>query len=444
MNRAQKTFIIITMIFTLPAYSQMAAFWNQKKVWTWLAGTSASISLGTYGTMGVGSTSNIPGARSSAATWIDSAGNLWLFGGSKDGSITNYNDLWKYTPSTGQWTWVTGSNTTGGVGVYGTLGTPAAANTPGARHQAFYWKDASDNLWLFGGRKTNLASFNDLWKFVPGTGQWTWMAGSNTTGAVGVYGTKGTGSTSNIPGSRYGGQSWVTSDNVFWLFAGSQTYAGSNDFNDLWSYSPATGQWTWVTGLSTFNGAATYGTKGVGSTSNTPDSRFIMSGWVDSNDVLWLFGGFKSTLHDLNDLWSYNKANGQWTWVSGANTVDQAATYGTAGVPSASNVIGARDASVAIMDKFGTAWVFGGINSVGNFDYNNFWSFNPVTVMWTWMQGSSANNVAGSGTLNVGKVTSIPDSRDGTNIWYNKNLGIIYIFGGSTYLRAANDFWMAK
>jgi hypothetical protein len=49
---------------------------------------------------------------------------------------------------TNEWTWMGGSNTSGSVGpttpgVYGTLGTPAAANIPGIRWGASNWTDSS-------------------------------------------------------------------------------------------------------------------------------------------------------------------------------------------------------------------------------------------------------------------------------------------------------------
>ena len=46
---------------------------------------------------------------------------------------------------------MSGANTTGQIGVYGTKGVPAAANVPGARTGSISWKDSSGNLWLFGG-----------------------------------------------------------------------------------------------------------------------------------------------------------------------------------------------------------------------------------------------------------------------------------------------------
>jgi hypothetical protein len=55
---------------------------------------------GVYGTQGVAATTNVPGARWLAVSWIDNSGNFWLFGGgysSTAGSV-DLNDLWRYQP----------------------------------------------------------------------------------------------------------------------------------------------------------------------------------------------------------------------------------------------------------------------------------------------------------------------------------------------------------
>lgn len=49
--------------------------------WNWMGGSDSVGATGNYGTRGVGSVDNIPGARDAATTWIDSNDNLWLFGG---------------------------------------------------------------------------------------------------------------------------------------------------------------------------------------------------------------------------------------------------------------------------------------------------------------------------------------------------------------------------
>jgi len=64
---------------------------------------------------------------------------------------------------------VSGAETINASGVYGTLGTGATANVPGARGGAISWTDSAGNLWLFGGYGfdsggTN-GNLNDLWQY---------------------------------------------------------------------------------------------------------------------------------------------------------------------------------------------------------------------------------------------------------------------------------------
>ena len=156
--------------------------------WTWVGGSKLLNQKGTYGTLGVAAAGNIPGARTSAASWVDGNGNFWIFGGygmDSAGGMGMLNDLWEY--SAGQWTWVAGSNFISQKGTYGTQGVAAASNVPGARLNAFSWIDATGNLWLFGGiglDSTNTRNvLNDLWKF--SAGNWTWMGGSDIAGPDG-------------------------------------------------------------------------------------------------------------------------------------------------------------------------------------------------------------------------------------------------------------------
>jgi hypothetical protein len=133
--------------------------------WTWISGSEAPPCCanpigGTYGTENIAAAANVPGARAGSTSWTDSAGNLWLFGGITSDFI---NDLWMFSPTTKQWTWVSGSATTGALGTYGTLGTAAPGNVPGARVGVASWTDDAGNHWLYGGG--NLNTYSDLWKF---------------------------------------------------------------------------------------------------------------------------------------------------------------------------------------------------------------------------------------------------------------------------------------
>jgi hypothetical protein len=130
---AASLMLVITLLLTSTSRAQSGE-------WAWMSGASTSLGqTGNYGTLGVASSSNVPGYRTDATTWTDSSGNLWLFGGGGPSSGTNgsihLNDLWEFNPDTNQWTWMSGYDNTVG-GVYGTLGVPAAANVPGARQEA--------------------------------------------------------------------------------------------------------------------------------------------------------------------------------------------------------------------------------------------------------------------------------------------------------------------
>lgn len=282
--------------------------------WTWVAGSNLSQEAGVYGTKGVPSPANLPGGRAGSVSWIDGSGNLWLFGGfgtDSAGAQGELNDLWKFDGN--NWTWVSGSNAISQSGVYGTKGAPSSSNVPGARFTSVSWIDRSGNFWLFGGNGTDSTgaqvNLNDLWKF-DGT-NWTWVSGSGVGTQRGVYGTKGTPSSSNVPGARNGAISWSDSSGNLWLFGGGgQDSTGAfSVLNDLWKFDGT--NWTWMSGSQIGGGIGSYGTLGVGSPSNLPSSRVSAVSWIDATGNLWLFGGLgqdpagTNSVVNLNDLWRF-------------------------------------------------------------------------------------------------------------------------------------------
>jgi N-acetylneuraminic acid mutarotase len=429
-------------------------------VWAWMGGSNVVNQAGVYGTKGVGSTSNIPGARDSSISWVDTSNTLWLFGGEgydSTGSRGFLNDLWKYTPSTGQWTWVSGANVINQSSVYGTQGVGSTSNIPGARDFSISWIDASGNLWLFGGRLPGFTNINDLWKYTPSTNQWTWVSGSNVISQTGVYGTQGVGSTSNIPGARAFSISWIDASGNLWLFGGigfDSTDPGVR-LNDLWKYTPSNNQWTWVSGDNTGGSSGVYGTQGVGSINNKPGGRGQgRATWIDASGNLWLFGGvgFDSAnpaAGRLNDLWKYTPSNNQWTWVSGANTRNQVGVYGTQGVGSTSNIPGGRSNPISWFDTFGNLWMFGGqgfaaTSVVGAL--NDLWEYTPSNNQWTWVSGANVINQSGVyGTLGTGAASNVPGGRQGSISWIDTS-GNYWMFGGVGLDSAGttdllNDLW---
>ncbi|MGA2234618.1 MAG: hypothetical protein ABSG23_04040 [Terriglobales bacterium] len=422
--------------------------------WAWMNGASIANQPGTYGSLGTAASSNVPGAREQAISWLDASGNFWLFSGNGFDSVGNsgfLNDLWKY--SSGQWTWMGGSNVVDQPGAYGPLGTAASSNVPGARNSEVRWIDASGNFWLFGGggydSNGTLGRLNDLWKY--GAGQWTWMSGSNTVNQPGTYGTQGTAATGNVPGARFHAVSWIDASGDFWLFGGNVNAlnsAGEFYLNDLWKYSA--GQWTWMSGSSTIDQPGMYGIEGTASVNNVPGAREQAFGWTDASGNFWLFGGngydSNGNYGFLNDLWKYSA--GQWTWMGGASVVDQPGTYGTQGTAVAGNVPGARNSGVSWIDASGNLWLFGG----GGYDasgslgrLNDLWKYGAG--QWTWTSGSNIADEPGTyGTLGTAASSNVPGARFHAAGWIDAS-GTFWFFGGNAntlngpgevYL---NDLW---
>ncbi len=308
---------------------------NSSTGWALISGSStvgtttgAGGQLGLYGTLNQFGALNLPGSREYSSGWVDSSGNLWLFGGEavdSKGNLGYLNDLWEFSPSqgaTGEWAWQGGSNVVNRYAAsYGTQGTPASTNGPGGRLSASTWTDKSGNFWLFGGEgydSTGIYGFlNDLWKLVPSPtgGTWTWVSGSENTvgygGQPGVYGTLGLPAAGNMPGSRLDATTWTDSSGNLWLLGGIGLDVNGNSapLSDLWEFNPSTSLWTWMGGSNTGGAAGVYGTLQTPATGNMPGSRYFASSWTDNSGTLWLFGGYgkdgNGSYGYLNDLWKF-------------------------------------------------------------------------------------------------------------------------------------------
>ncbi len=209
---------------------------------------------GAYTNLGIVLPTPIPGGRLGAATWTDTTGNFWLFGGSDGGHFLN--DLWKYnttafngtnyTTTEGSWTVVSGSGAVDQPGVYtsGTL-------VPGARTNAVTWTDGLGNFWLFGG----------LWVRRPKPGGariperslgihrrplglcLCVRGNANKPTRMGSTALQGTAASTNMPGGRQEAVGWADANGNLWLFGGEgqdATGTANGILNDLWSTtSPA-------------------------------------------------------------------------------------------------------------------------------------------------------------------------------------------------------------
>lgn len=390
-----------------------------------------------------------PTSRLSGATWTDTSGNFWLFGGS-DG--THFlNDLWEYNHSSlnpgnyltteGAWTYKGGSLSQDQKGTY-----PATApgpGQPGARTNALTWVDNNGNPWIFGGygfdSAGTLGYLNDLWEYTGGA--WEFIGGSVTANQLSVYGTAGTPATTNQPGARQEAAGWADASGNLWLFGGEgldDVGTPNGILNDLWVYNISGGQWTWIMGaepvtnstranhngvyplqqvvgpVSTIGAASTCGlTPGltgpppgnqvlcnpVSLTGAIPGSRWGASAWVDQGGNFWLFGGWgldsgaTNGNGALDDMWVYTPNStptqpGTWAWVKGSNTGSQNGVYLNSvlpPVPYVTNVNftpGGRSNATHWIDKRGQLWMFGGegydsTSTTGNGYLSDLWRYLP-------------------------------------------------------------------
>ena len=450
---------------------------HTSNIWTWKGGPSTINGVGVYGTKGVAAVGNQPGSRWGSATWRDSAGNFWLFGGFGLGSaatpLGDLNDLWMYNPTTGLWTWVAGSSTASAwgmagtkdsMGVYGTKGTAAAANTPPPLDSATYWTDSSGNFWLFGGMDNALNDYHDMWKFSVATGMWTWMHGDGVVnGTAGVYGTIGTAAATNIPAALDSAVGWADTAGNLWLFGGADSIL--NWYSDLWKYNTTTNQWTCVKAPGNLannpNVKGTYGALGTAAAANIPGGRLGSAAWTDTAGNMWLFGGLgydsgtATIWNNLNDLWKFDPATGMWTWMAGSSSASTWATigtkdpmgmYGTKGTPAAGNTPPPLASAKTWVDATGNLWLFGGLDNAAN-DYHDMWKFDVTLGQWVWVNGDGLVGNAGVyGTLNTHATTNLPGPRDLTAGWVD-NQGQFWLFGGfgngSTITTGRlNDLWI--
>jgi hypothetical protein len=251
----------------------------------------------------------------------------------------------------------------------------------------------------------------------------------------------------------------------------------------------AQGVWTWVKGDSTAHTqhpyGANYGVMGVPSPLNEPAGRYACTHWTDTSGRFWIYGAVNGSSTDLwmfdpattnwtfmlgdstggagtitgakgvftasnnpgsvstgkigwvtpdshlwlsdnySNLWQYDPAVNEWAWMGALGPVN----YGTKGVGNTSTLPGDRvETSAAWADSSGNLWFFGG--DYGSGSYNDMWEYNVSTGIWTWMSGTNVADDAGTyGTMGVGSVNNIPPGRSVNMIWKDSS-GNFWLTGG--------------
>ncbi len=224
----------------------------------------------------------------------------------------------------------------------------------------------------------------------------------------------------------------------------------------------APNEWTWMSmggsdsTHSPYGPNGVYGALGKPAKGNIPGGRDTASTWTDNNGNFWLFGGegvdADGHYGQLNDLWEFDPATTEWTWMGGSSALPascagsttvpcgHAGVYGARGIAVAGNIPGGRSGASSWTDKYGNFWLFAGYGfdadrNAG--ELNDLWEFNPATKEWKWIGGSSAIGRNGGqsgvyGNPGSGSPANVPGGRDAATSWIDKN-GQLWIYGGEGF-----------
>lgn len=449
------TIMFLMVNFSLLTHTTYAQV-NDDYHWTWMKGANSfGVHSSIYGQQGVPHPDNTPGARGNSFTWQDKSGNLYLFGGggyAGNGTNGSLNDLWKYSVSANEWTFLKGDTIPNISGKYGVRGIGNANNNPGGRYGTQSWQDTLGNFWLFGGFGRDAiggsGALGDLWKYDVVKNEWTWMSGDTVINLNSRYGQMGIFNSTNHPGTRYSCAYWTDEDGCFWLYGGTgramnaQNQSREGTLADLWKYNPYTNQWAWMKGDTLADRDARRGTLGTANADNTPGSRNGTACW-SHNGKLYLYGGMYPLNTRLADMWSFDIATNNWTWINGSNTAGMSAIHGVRNVSSPANTPGSRARTPgAWKDDFGNFYLFGGQNG-SNGQHSDLWRYDVSTNEWTWIRGGTAGSNTGTlgiyGTQGVADVNNLPGRRElGPACWTFKDQ--LWMLGGRSKASGQGDF----
>jgi hypothetical protein len=203
---------------------------------------------------------------------------------------------------------------------------------------------------------------------------WTWIGGSPPP-TYGSHGERGEESPSYNPPSGYDRTGITDTEGNIWLL----------DSFGLWKYNIATGYWAWMGGFQT----PYYGNQGEESRDNIPRARIGASSWLGSDGNLWVFGGLVFPPNNppslMNDLWRYNISTGNWTWMNGSSTFNEAGESDGPYDEDDTYTPCARAYAATWSDNDGNLWLCGG--DTGSGGMSDLWRYNILTKRWAYIKG---------------------------------------------------------
>ncbi len=286
-------------------------------------------------------TGAVPELKNHTAVYDPAGNRMLVFGGRKaDGNISS--ELWSLNLANNTWSQL---NPSGQV--------PPARFT----HNAYY-DSAGARMIIWSGQGVSAAVFNDVWAYNFGSNSWQQLWAD--------------GNISGVPLKRYGAASvFNPADRTFTTFAGFTT---SGRFEDTWTFQVDNLVWN-------------------DRTNNPhPPKRCLHSSVLANESGKFIIYAGQDT-GPLDDIWSCNLSNFQWTNITPAVKP------------------GARFFNSIIYTGNGNIIIFGGLGTV---PFGDMWKFSLASNLW-----ESVNQGTGS-----------PSARWGHSGIYVKQQDRMIIFGG--------------
>ena len=164
-----------------------------------------------------------------------------------------------------------------------------------------------------------------------------------------------------------------------------------------------------------------------------------MASAIDQQGYLWIFGGETKDLGfhtGWNDLWKFNTATKNWTWMGGSTSHSSSGSYNLVGTPDWPR---ARYRARGWFDKAGNYWVFGGLYYDGinpPYPLNDMWKYNGTTAIWTCETGDCnqllpPNTPSGNYPSTVGQTSTAykPRGRGDYGYWIDRDENF-WLYGG--------------
>ena len=203
------------------------------------------------------------------------------------------------------------------------------------------------------------------------------------------------------------------------------------------------GVWTWMKGANFSNSPGNYGAVGVPSLSNEPPARYAAGQWTDTAGNFWVYGGIGSQ-GGRSDLWKFEPATNQWTWMNGSSQPNLLAVYGSRGVFDVANhppALGYGMFTWVTPDN--RFWLFGGaVFDMAWKESPDLWQYDPAVNQWAWMGNFGPPHY---GIKGVADTANRPGGRLESNTAWVGADGSLWLFGGNVTSGSTgadlNDLW---